>query len=58
MTERESFSQKVIRKHYGLERQVTFEEVAAERENLLRKRAAGTLDYRQERLAAALKLFD
>ncbi len=54
--ERESFSQKIIRKHYGLDRPVTFEEVSAERENLLRKHANGTLDDRQRDLACKLKL--
>jgi hypothetical protein len=46
----------IIRRHYGLNRAVTAQEVAAEIENLQRKRAAGSLDTRQEHLAAALDL--
>jgi len=46
----------IIRRHYGLARQVTPQEVAAEIEALRRKRKAGTLDTKQEHLAAALDL--
>jgi hypothetical protein len=45
-----------IRRHYGLKRAPTLEEIRAEVSNLRRKRAAGSLDDRQERLAAALDL--
>jgi hypothetical protein len=46
----------IIRRHYGLSRSVTSDEVAAEIANLRRKRAAGSLDTRQEHLFAALNL--
>ena len=46
----------IIRRHYGLNRAVTSQEVAAEIENLQRKRAAGSLDTKQEHLVAALDL--
>jgi hypothetical protein len=43
-----------IKRLYGIDRSVTDEEVYAEIENLMRRRS--DLDYKQERLAAALHL--
>ena len=43
-----------IKRIYGIERPITDEEVYAEIENLMHQR--GDLDYKQERLAAALHL--
>jgi len=46
----------VIRKHYGLTRLPSDSEVRAEIDNLLRKRAAMSLDDKASHLAAALHL--
>jgi hypothetical protein len=43
-----------IRRIYGIDRSISDEEVYAEIENLMRRRS--DLDYKQERLAAALHL--
>jgi hypothetical protein len=43
-----------IKRIYGIDRWITDEEVYAEIENLMRRRS--DLDYKQERLAAALHL--
>lgn len=43
-----------IKRIYGIYRSITDEEVYAEIENLMRRRS--DLDYKQERLAAALHL--
>ena len=43
-----------INRIYGITRSLTYEEVYAEIENLMRRRS--DLDYKQERLAAALHL--
>lgn len=54
MSDRESRSQRIIRKHYGLKRQITFQEVQDEIANLRRKYAAGNMNYSDEVLAGAL----
>jgi hypothetical protein len=46
----------IIRKHYGLKRPVTQQEVEAEIANL-KRRGLGNLDYKQEMLAAKLNIF-
>jgi hypothetical protein len=46
----------IIRKHYGLERKVSAQEVAAEIKNL-KRRGLGNLDDRQMQLASKLNLF-
>ena len=43
-----------IKRIYGIDRSITDEEVYAEIENLMRR--TSDLDYKQERLAAALHL--
>ena len=43
-----------IKRIYGIDRSITDEELYAEIENLMRRRS--DLDYKQERLAAALHL--
>lgn len=43
----------IIRKHYGLNRPVTAQEVS-EISNLIRKQAKGLLDYSQEQLYCKL----
>lgn len=51
-------AQRVIRKHYGLAREVTQSEVNAELEMLRRRHFAGTLMDSQERLLSALAAAD
>ncbi len=47
---------RAVRRHYGLNRPITDEELDAEVVNLRRKDARGTLDDRQEALFIALGL--
>ena len=51
---RDDTSKAAINRIYGITRSLTYEEVYAEIENLMRRRS--DLDYKQERLAAALHL--
>lgn len=46
----------IIRKHYGIKRQLTEKEVAEEIENLKRRKAKGSLDDSDAILVAKLKL--
>jgi hypothetical protein len=49
-------AERVIKRHYGLTRRLTFQEIADEVSNLKRRKADMSLDSKQELLAAALNI--